>query len=85
MGKVSALPVTLGRSVRAGQVLARISADEIGAKSSESEALYARAKADFNRAQRLLDREAIPKAQYDAAVADLRLARGRRGEASAIG
>lgn len=84
VGKVSALPVTLGRSVRAGDVLARISADEIDAKVDQSDAVYARAKADFDRAQKLLDRDAIPKAQYDAAVADLRLARGRRAEAGAM-
>jgi RND family efflux transporter MFP subunit len=84
VGKVSALPVTLGRSVRAGDVLVRISADEIGAKVEQSEALYARAQADFERAQKLLEHDAIPKAQYDAAAADLRLARGRRAEAGAM-
>jgi RND family efflux transporter MFP subunit len=83
VGKVSTLPVTLGRSVRAGDVLARISADEIGAQVEQSDAVYARAKADFDRAQKLIDRQAIPKAQYDAAVAELRLARGRRAEAGA--
>jgi RND family efflux transporter MFP subunit len=84
VGKVSELPVTLGRSVRAGDLLVRISADEIGAKVEQSEALFARAKADFDRAQKLLDHDAIPRAQYDAAVAELRLARGRRAEAGAM-
>jgi RND family efflux transporter MFP subunit len=84
VGKVSALPVTLGGSVRSGDVLARISAEEISAQVEQSDAVYARAKADFDRAQRLLDHEAIPKAQYDAAVADLRLAHGRRAEAGAM-
>lgn len=84
VGKVSALPVTLGKSVRAGDVLVRISADEIGAQVAQSEAQYARAQADFERAQQLLGHDAIPKAQYDAAVAELRLARGRRDEAGAM-
>ena len=84
VGKVSAFPVTLGRSVRAGDVLVRISADEIGAKFEQSEAQYARAQADFERAQKLLDHGAIPKAQFDAAAADLRSARGRRAEAGAM-
>jgi RND family efflux transporter MFP subunit len=84
VGRVSALPVTLGSSVRPGDVLVRISAEEIGAKLEQSEALYARAQADFERAQKLLDHDAIPKAQYDAAAADLRLARGRRAEAGAM-
>jgi RND family efflux transporter MFP subunit len=84
VGRVSALPVALGRSVRAGDVLARISAEEIGAKVEQSEALYARAQADFERARKLLEHDAIPKAQYEAAVADLRLARGRRAEAGAM-
>ena len=47
-------------TVRArGAVLARISADEIDARVEQSEAQYARAKADFDRVQTLLDREAI--------------------------
>ncbi len=84
VGKVSSLAVTLGQQVRAGDVLARISAEEIGAKVEQSEAIYARAQTDFARAEKLLEQNAIPRVQYEAAVADLRLARARRAEASAV-
>jgi multidrug efflux pump subunit AcrA (membrane-fusion protein) len=38
VGKVQALNVSLGRRVQTGEVLARISADEIGAKLDQTEA-----------------------------------------------
>jgi RND family efflux transporter MFP subunit len=84
VGKVRELNVTLGRRVRAGDVLARISADEIGAKLDQTEAMFARAKVEFERAKGLLEREAIPRAQYDAAAADFRVATARRAEAGAM-
>jgi RND family efflux transporter MFP subunit len=84
VGKVQMLNVTLGRRVQAGDVLARISADEIGAKLDQTDALYAQAKVDFDRAQSLLNKEAIPRAQYDVAAAALRVAGARRAEAAAM-
>jgi multidrug efflux system membrane fusion protein len=84
VGRVRVLDVTLGRRVRAGDVLARISADEIGAKRDQSEALYARAKIDFDRAKGLLAHDAIPRAQYDSAAAELEIASARRAEAIAM-
>ena len=84
VGKVQALNVTLGRRVQAGDVLVRISADEIGAKLDQAEALYAQAKVDHDRAQGLLVKDAIPKAQYEAAAAGFRVAAARRAEAAAM-
>jgi RND family efflux transporter MFP subunit len=84
VGKVQVLNVTLGRRVQAGDVLVRISADEIGAKLDQTEALHGQAKIDLDRAQALLDKEAIPRAQYDAAAAAFRVATARRAEAAAM-
>jgi RND family efflux transporter MFP subunit len=84
VGKVQVLNVTLGRRVQAGDVLVRISADEIGAKLDQTEALYGQAKVDLDRAQTLLSKEAIPRAQYDAAAAAFRVATARRAEAAAM-
>lgn len=84
VGKVQVLTVVLGRRVQAGDVLVRISADEIGAKLDQAEALYAQANVDHDRAQALLNKDAIPKAQYDVAVAALRVAAARRAEAAAM-
>jgi RND family efflux transporter MFP subunit len=84
LGRVRALPVTLGRRVRAGDVLVRIAAEEISAKLEQTEALFARAKVDFDRAEGLLARDAIPRAQYDAAAAGLRIASAQRAEAAAM-
>jgi RND family efflux transporter MFP subunit len=84
VGKVQALNVVLGRRVRSGDVLVRISADEIGAKLDQTEALHAQAKVDLDRAQTLLNKEAIPRAQYDAVAAAFRVAAARRAEAAAM-
>jgi RND family efflux transporter MFP subunit len=84
VGKVQALNVTLGRRVQAGDVLVRISADEISAKLDQAEALHAQAKVDLDRAQTLLNKDAIPRAQYDSAAAALRVAAARRAEAAAM-
>lgn len=84
VGKVRVLNAALGRRVRAGDVLVRISADEIGAKMDQTQALYGRAKVDFERAQGLLKHDAIPRAQYDAAAADFQVASARRAEAVAM-
>jgi RND family efflux transporter MFP subunit len=84
VGKVVFLDVTLGRRVQANDVLVRISADEIAAKLDQSEALYARAKMDFNRAESLLKQAAIPKVQFEAAATELQVAGARRAEAAAM-
>jgi len=84
LGRVVELRIDLGQKVRSGEVLARISAGEIGAKVAEARAVSARATADFERAAKLFRDEAIPRAQYDAAKTQLEVARASFDEASAM-
>lgn len=83
MGAISGFPVTLGQSVRAGDLLVRIEAAEITAKVLQAEAQLKQASRDLERETTLLekgastseivknltDRENIMKAMLDEAYA----------------
>jgi RND family efflux transporter MFP subunit len=84
VGRVSELRVTLGSRVRAGDVLARLSAPEIDARLEQARALFERKEVDLGRAKRLVDDGAITPTVYDAALTEFHIARGARDEASAM-
>jgi RND family efflux transporter MFP subunit len=84
MGKVSSLPVVLGSRVRAGDVVARITASEIDAKLDQARARYARRKADLARAKKLADDGALAPSVYDAALTEFQVAEAQEAEATAI-
>ena len=81
-GTVAEVRVGLGSSVRAGDVLVRLSAREISARLEQSRAMSSLAKRDRDRATSLKEQGAIPSAQYDAAMAQWSLAEAREAEAS---
>lgn len=54
MGTVASLPVTLGQSVKRGDVLATISANEIGARLAQAESGLTQARRDLERETGLL-------------------------------
>jgi RND family efflux transporter MFP subunit len=83
-GTVSEVRVGLGSSVRAGEVLVRISAHEVDARLEQTRAALAIAKRDRDRAVSLEAQGAITTAQYDAATSEWNVARARDAEASAI-
>lgn len=60
-GVITALPVSLGSSVRQGQVLVRISAAEINAQQAQAETQLAQARRNLEREQRLLAKEAATR------------------------
>ena len=81
-GTVAEVRVGLGSSVRAGDVLVRLSAREIAARLEQSKAVSELAKRDRDRATALKAQGAIPSAQYDAAMSQWSLAQARETEAS---
>jgi RND family efflux transporter MFP subunit len=81
-GTVAEVRVGLGSSVRAGDVLVRLSAREISARLEQSKAMSALARRDRDRATTLKEQGAMPNAQYDAAMAQWNLAEAREAEAS---
>ncbi|RUM37947.1 MAG: efflux RND transporter periplasmic adaptor subunit, partial [Desulfobulbus sp.] len=60
-GTIIEFPVLLGSRVNKGDVLARISAEEISARVLQAQAQLAQAKRNLNREQKLLKRNATTK------------------------
>ncbi len=58
MGAIEEMPVVLGQRVRAGDLLARIGADEISARAAQAQAHLSAARRDLERERELFKREA---------------------------
>jgi RND family efflux transporter MFP subunit len=83
-GTVADVRVGLGSSVRAGEVLVRLSAREIDARLEQTRAVSALAKRERDRAVILRDQEVISTAQYETAISQWSVAQARQAEASTI-
>lgn len=68
-GVVGRIAATPGTAVAAGTVLVELDAQELAAKRDQARALAAQAAADFERAKRLFETQAVTKAEFDAAQA----------------
>jgi membrane fusion protein, multidrug efflux system len=84
MGTVRDLPLSVGSKVKAGQLVARLSAQEIEAKAEQARALLGQAEIALRRAEELKAQNAIAPAQYDAAVAQHRVALATVAEADVM-
>jgi len=83
-GTVGEVRVGLGSSVRAGDVLVRLSARDVEARLEQTRTVSEQASRDRARAISLRQQEVISLAQYEAAIAQWGLARARHSEASSI-
>jgi RND family efflux transporter MFP subunit len=83
-GNLVEIRVGLGSSVRAGDVLARLSDREWTARLDQTRAALALAERERERAQSLRSQQVISAAQYDAAMAEWNVARARQAEASTV-
>jgi RND family efflux transporter MFP subunit len=83
-GTVAEIRVGLGSSVRAGEILVRLSAREIEARLEQSRAVAALAKRDRDRATTLKEQGAMSSAQYDTALSQWSVAQAREAEASTL-
>ncbi|HUM09740.1 MAG TPA: efflux RND transporter periplasmic adaptor subunit [Myxococcaceae bacterium] len=83
-GTVVEVRVGLGSSVRAGEVLLRLSAREIDARLEQTRAVSALAKRDRDRAIALKDTGAISVAQYETAITQWNVAQARQAEAGTL-
>ena len=73
-GRITALPVAAGDSVKLGEVLARIDAPDLAAAVADvrkAEADEARKGLAMERAQKLLDAEVLARKDFEASAADL--------------
>jgi membrane fusion protein (multidrug efflux system) len=83
-GTVSEVRVRLGSSVRAGEILLRLSARDVDARFEQTRAVSAQATRERDRAVTLKEQGAITAAQYEAALSEWSVAQGRDAEASAV-
>ena len=83
-GTVGEVRVGLGSSVRAGEVLVRLSARDVEARLEQTRAVSEQASRDRARATSLRQQEVISAAQYEAAMAQWSVARARHSEATSI-
>jgi RND family efflux transporter MFP subunit len=83
-GTVAEVHIGLGSSVRAGEVLMRISAREVDERLEQARAVLALAARERDRAVALNGQGTIAAAQYEAAVSQWSVARAQEAEASAI-
>ena len=83
-GRITTLPVVLGQSVKAGELIARLDAAEIAARLDQAESSLQQAGRDWKRIAALFEQQAVTRAEYDAAEARHRLARGAVEEAKAM-
>ena len=84
MGTIRVLNVRLGSRVRAGDVLAQLTVEEIDAKAAQARASFAQADLERRRAEQLKASGSIPVAQYDAALSQYHVAEAALAEAEAM-
>ncbi|MBP9900412.1 MAG: efflux RND transporter periplasmic adaptor subunit [Verrucomicrobiota bacterium] len=83
-GRVTALPVTLGQTVKAGDVLVELATQEIQARLDQANATFRQAETEFNRFTRLLAQAAVTRSEFDTAETRLTVAKAAVAEADAL-
>ena len=83
-GRITRLPVTLGQSVKQGEVLVELATQEIQARLDQATAAFRQAELDFNRTANLRKQEASTQSELDAAQARYNIAKATVAEAEAL-
>ena len=83
-GRVESVLVDLGQRVKSDELLARIDAQEVKARVDRANAEREQALKDWQRVQKLYDREVASKADFDAAEARYLAAEAALAEAKAM-
>jgi RND family efflux transporter MFP subunit len=83
-GRITRLPVTLGQSVKQGEVLVELATQEVHARLDQANAAFRQAELDFNRTANLRKQQAATQAEFDAAQARHNVAKAAVAEAEAL-
>jgi RND family efflux transporter MFP subunit len=83
-GRITRLPVTLGQSVKQGDVLVELATQEIQARLDQASAAFRQAEQDFKRTDNLRKQQAATQAELDAAQARYSVAKATVAEAEAL-
>jgi membrane fusion protein, multidrug efflux system len=83
-GRIQRLPVTLGQSVKQGDVLVELATEEIQAKLDQAKAAFHQADLEFNRTANLRKQSAATQAEFDTVQARYNVAKASVAEAEAL-
>ena len=83
-GRITRLPVTLGQSVKQGEVLVELATQEIQARLDQANAAFRQAELEFNRTANLRKQNAATQSEFDAAQARYNVAKAAVAEAEAL-
>jgi RND family efflux transporter MFP subunit len=83
-GRIDKMPVLLGQSVKAGELVARLDAAEIKARLEQAEAGLQQAERDWKRTSALFEQQAATRSDHDAADSRYRGAKAAMAEAQAM-
>jgi RND family efflux transporter MFP subunit len=83
-GRITRLPVTVGQSVKQGDVLVELATQEVQAKLDQANATFRQAELDFTRVSNLHKQTAATKAELDTAQARYNVAKAAVAEAEAM-
>jgi RND family efflux transporter MFP subunit len=83
-GKIDRMTVVPGRSVRQGELLARIDAREIQARLEQAVAVRRQAESDLKRSESLREQNILAPSDYDAAQSKFRVADAAVREAETL-
>jgi RND family efflux transporter MFP subunit len=83
-GRVTALPVTLGQTVKEGDVLVELATQEVQARLDQANASFRQAETDFNRFSKLLAQDAVTRSEFDAVQTRFNVAKAVVAEAQAL-
>ncbi len=73
-GRITELPVGTGQHVKAGDLIARLDANEIKARLDQARAMLEQARRDRDRYTALLAQQAVTQAEFDGVMARYRVA-----------
>jgi RND family efflux transporter MFP subunit len=83
-GRITRLPVTLGQSIKQGDVLVELATQEVQAKFDQANAAFRQAELDFHRTANLRKQQAATQGELDAAQARYNVAKAAVAEAEAL-
>jgi RND family efflux transporter MFP subunit len=83
-GRIARLPVTVGQSVKQGDVLVELARQEVQARLDQATASFRQAELDFNRVSNLHKQTAATQAELDTAQARYNVAKAAVAEAEAM-
>jgi RND family efflux transporter MFP subunit len=83
-GRITRLPVTVGQSVKQGDVLVELATQEVQAKLDQANAAFRQAELDFSRVGNLRKQNAATQSEFDAAQARYNVAKAAVAEAEAL-